>query len=149
MAGGSSRRIFAGFAGGAPDPPASSVDDYAADVIDLLDSLHIKDAVIGGLSLGGYVAFALFRRAPRYVRGLILADTRSQADTPEGVENRKRMLKLLADKQESGPAAVVDEMLPKLLGAGNARRASRTSPRASASWRFRILRRRSRERSAR
>src|SRR5437667_10012559 len=55
--------------GGASDPPASSIDDYAADVIDLLDGLHIEDAVIGGMSMGGYVAFALFRHAPRYFRG--------------------------------------------------------------------------------
>ena len=103
-----------GFDGGVTDPPASTVDDYAGDVIDLLDALHVEDAVIGGLSMGGYSAFAIFRHAPRYVRGLILADTRSQADTKEGVEGRKRMLQLLADK---GPSAVVDEMIPKLLGA--------------------------------
>jgi 3-oxoadipate enol-lactonase len=105
-----------GFDGGATDAPASTVDDYAGDVIDLLDALHVEDAVIGGLSMGGYAAFAIFRRAPRYVRGLILADTRSQADTPEGVEGRKRMLQLLSEK---GSAAVVDEMIPKLLAARN------------------------------
>jgi len=105
-----------GFDGGTADAPASSVDDFAGDVIDLLDALHVKDAVVGGLSMGGYVAFALFRRAPRYVRGLILADTRSQADTPEGIEGRKRMLKVLADNGDRGPAVVIDEMLPKLLG---------------------------------
>ena len=66
-----------GMDGGAADPPATSIDDFAADVIDLLDALHIDDAVIGGLSMGGYVAFALFRHAPRYFRGLVLADTRS------------------------------------------------------------------------
>src|SRR5436305_13543593 len=81
-----------GFDGGVGDPPASSVDDYAGDVVDLLDALQIEDAVVGGLSLGGYTAFALLRRAPRYVRGLILADTRSQADTPEGAAGRARML---------------------------------------------------------
>lgn len=103
-----------GFDGGANDPPASTVDDYAADVIDLLDALHVEEAVIGGLSMGGYTAFAIFRHAPRYVRGLILADTRSQADTPEGAAGRTRMLQLLAEK---GPPAVVEEMIPKLLGA--------------------------------
>ena len=89
------------------------MDDYAGDVIDLLDALHVEDAVIGGLSMGGYVAFALFRHAPRYFRGLILADTRPQADTPEGVEGRSEML---AAGHEKGPAAVADEMMPKLLG---------------------------------
>jgi pimeloyl-ACP methyl ester carboxylesterase len=63
--------------------------------------------------MGGYVAFAMFRHAARYFQGLILADTRSQADPPEGVEARKRMLELVQDK---GPSAVADEMLPKLLG---------------------------------
>jgi 3-oxoadipate enol-lactonase len=106
-----------GFDGGADEADASSVDDYAGDVIDLLDSLHIKDAVIGGLSMGGYVAFALLRRAPSYVRGLILADTRSQADTPEGAENRKKMLKQLTDAGDRGPSVLIEDMLPKLLGA--------------------------------
>jgi pimeloyl-ACP methyl ester carboxylesterase len=109
---------YRGFDGGAADPPASSVDDYAGDIIDLLDSLHVTDAVVAGLSIGGYVAFALLRRAPRYVRGLVLADTRSQADTPEGVESRKKMLALVAEAGSGAPAAIVEDMLPKLLGAG-------------------------------
>ena len=91
---------------------ASSVDDYAGEVVDLLDALKIPDAVVCGLSLGGYVAFALVRNAPRYIRGLVLADTRPQADTPDGIEARKRMLALVREK---GPSAVADEMLPKLL----------------------------------
>ena len=45
---------------------ATSVDDYAGDVIDLLDALHIEQAVIGGLSMGGYITFAVFRHAARY-----------------------------------------------------------------------------------
>lgn len=102
-----------GFDGASGDPPAASVDDYAGDVIDLLDALHVKQAVVGGLSMGGYVAFAILRYAARYVQGLILADTRSQADTPEGVAGRARMLQLVQDK---GPSAVADEMVPKLLG---------------------------------
>jgi len=104
---------FRGFDGGSGDPPAESVDDYAGDVVDLLDALHIHDAVVGGLSMGGYVAFALLRNASRYVRGLILADTKATADTPEGVEGRKRMIELVGAK---GPVAVAEEMLPKLLG---------------------------------
>ena len=114
------RPICAGSTAAPIEPDASTVDDYAGDVIDLLDALHIEDAVIGGLSMGGYVAFALLRRAPSYVRGLILADTRSQADTPEGVENRKKMLQALADAGDRGPSVLIEEMLPKLLGACHA-----------------------------
>jgi 3-oxoadipate enol-lactonase len=102
-----------GMDGAESDPPAAAMDDYAADIVDLLEALGIDDAVIGGLSLGGYVTFALFRRAPRFFRGMLLADTRPQADTPEGLEGRKRMLALL---EARGPAAVADELLPKLLG---------------------------------
>ena len=102
-----------GVDGGLGDSPAASMDDYAGDVIDLLDALKIGEAVIGGLSMGGYVAFAMLRHAPRYFQGLILADTRSQADTPEGVAGRTRLLQTLKDK---GSSAVADEMLPKLLG---------------------------------
>lgn len=101
-----------GFDGGPADPPATSIDDYAGDVIDLVDALHIEDAVIGGLSMGGYLAFALFRHAPRYFRGMVLADTKSQADTPEAVEARERMLAVV---REGGAAAVADLMIPKLL----------------------------------
>ena len=103
---------FRGMNGGERDAPASSVDDYAGDVVDLLDSLHVKEAVIAGLSIGGYVAFSLLRLAPNYVQGLVLADTRAEADTPESVQNRKKMLALL---EEKGAAAVADDMIPKLL----------------------------------
>ena len=102
-----------GMGDAAHDPPTASMDDYVGDVIDLLDTLHIEDAVIGGLSLGGYVTLGVFRHAPRYFSGMILADTRSQADTPEGIEGRKRTLALLSEK---GATAVLDDMLPKLLG---------------------------------
>ena len=91
----------------------NSIDDYAADVIDFLDGLHLEDAVIAGLSMGGYVAFAVMRHAASYFRGLVLADTRTQADTREGLEARHRMLRTLDEK---GTAAVADEMIPKLLG---------------------------------
>lgn len=104
---------FRGFDGGAGEPAAASVDDYAGDVIDLLDALHIEDAVVGGLSMGGYVAFAVLRHAARYVQGIVLADTKATADTPDGVEGRKRMLQLV---QTKGPAAVAEDMIPKLLG---------------------------------
>ena len=91
---------------------ALSMADYADDVVDLLQELSVKQAVIGGCSMGGYAAFAMLRHAASYFQGLILADTRSEADTPEGVEGRKKMLELV---QTKGPAAVAEEMIPKLL----------------------------------
>jgi pimeloyl-ACP methyl ester carboxylesterase len=101
-----------GFGGGAADPPVSSMNDYAADLIDLLDGLHIHEAVVCGLSLGGYVAFNLLKNAPHYVKALILADTRAEADSPEASEGRTRMLEVL---HREGPAGVATQMIPKLL----------------------------------
>jgi 3-oxoadipate enol-lactonase len=102
-----------GFGEGLADPPVTSIDDYAADTIDLLDRLHVETAVICGLSMGGYIAFSMFRHAPTYFRAMVLADTRSQGDTPEAVTGRKNMQQLAREK---GAAAVADALLPKLVG---------------------------------
>jgi 3-oxoadipate enol-lactonase len=101
-----------GFDGGIGEPTANSMDDYAGDIVDLLDALHVHQAIVAGLSMGGYVAFAMLRLAARYFQGLVLADTRSEADTPEGRDARTRMMQLVRD---SGAAGVADEMIPKLL----------------------------------
>jgi len=92
---------------------STTMDDFAGGVVDVLDSLHVEDVVVGGCSMGGYLALALTRLAARYVRGLILVDTRAEADTPEAIENRKKVLQLVNDK---GAPAIVEDMLPKLLG---------------------------------
>jgi 3-oxoadipate enol-lactonase len=89
-----------------------TIDDYAADVFCLMDGLELDDAVIGGLSMGGYVTFAMFRQAPARFTRMILADTKSPADTPQAREGRVRMLELLA---KDGPRGVADQMLPKFL----------------------------------
>jgi 3-oxoadipate enol-lactonase len=102
-----------------PDAPATpgtervSLDGMAEDVGLLLDELEIDQAVIGGLSMGGYVTFALFRNAPDHFSGMILADTKAEADTPEGREGRRKMIELA---HTGGPAAVADALVPKLLG---------------------------------
>jgi pimeloyl-ACP methyl ester carboxylesterase len=97
------------------DAPAVAVeiDDFAGDIVDLMNGLHVHEAVFCGLSMGGYVAFALLRLAPRYVQGLVLADTRPQADTAEAREARDRNAGLARCE---GVAVLVDQMLPKLVG---------------------------------
>jgi pimeloyl-ACP methyl ester carboxylesterase len=105
-------RGFGGSTIGEPDDNPS-IDDYAADVIDLLHELHVRSAVIGGCSMGGYAALALVRRAPERVRALILIDSRAGADTSEGRANRRGMLALV---DREGPAGVARDMMPKLLG---------------------------------
>lgn len=61
-----------------------SIEFFADDVIALLDFLGISNAVICGLSMGGYVALRLVERHPDRVNALVLCDTRSESDTNEG-----------------------------------------------------------------
>src|ERR1043165_6434444 len=74
--------------GDSPKSGPYSMDVFADDVIALLDALQIDRAVVGGLSMGGYVAFNLFRRYRQRVRALLLADTRAGADTPDVPKKR-------------------------------------------------------------
>jgi pimeloyl-ACP methyl ester carboxylesterase len=90
-----------------------SIDDYARDALALLDHLEIRQAVICGLSMGGYAAFALFRQAPQRVRGLVLADTRPDPDSPSDRAAREESLRVV---EREGVAALAESMLPRLLG---------------------------------
>ena len=91
---------------------AATMNRMAQDVAELLNRLEISRAVVGGLSMGGYVALAFYKLFPSRVRALLLADTRAQADTEEGKEKRfQQAEKALAE----GMAGIADSMLPKLL----------------------------------
>jgi pimeloyl-ACP methyl ester carboxylesterase len=95
---------------------APSMDAYARQVVGLLDDLGVPRAVFCGLSMGGYVTFGILRVAPHRAAGIILADTRAGADSPEVRAARHQMLGLLAS---GGPSAVARDMLPKLLGSAS------------------------------
>jgi pimeloyl-ACP methyl ester carboxylesterase len=94
-------------------PGSMTIDGYAADVLSLMDHLEIRDAVVGGLSMGGYVAFGMIRQARARVAGLVLANTRATPDAQEARANRDRMIDLA---RREGPEAIARAMLPKLLG---------------------------------
>jgi 3-oxoadipate enol-lactonase len=96
---------------GVPSGPAT-VEDMAEDVRTLLDTLGVGSFVLGGLSMGGYVAFAAWRLYPERIRALILADTRSAGDNPEGRAGREATARLA---EEQGVVAVFARDAPKLL----------------------------------
>jgi pimeloyl-ACP methyl ester carboxylesterase len=102
-----------GFGPGAVPPASSSMEAIAADVVAFMDALEIDRAVIGGLSMGGYVTMALYRAAPERFTGMVLANTKAAADSVEGRAAREKMAALV---EREGPSAVADQMLPKLLG---------------------------------
>lgn len=90
-----------------------SMTRYAKDLIRVLDAVGAQTAVCCGLSMGGYILFELLRRHPERIRGLILCDTKSEADTPEGKRGRDE---LAGVARREGTGAVATRLLPKLVG---------------------------------
>lgn len=89
-----------------------TLEQSADDVRALLDHLEIQRALFVGLSMGGYILFAFYRKYAARVKGLILADTKAQADTEEGKNGRFQLAQIVYKK---GPSAIADVMIPKLL----------------------------------
>jgi len=95
-----------------------TIEDYADDVLELMTHLEIERAAIAGVSMGGYVALAMLRRAPQRVTGLVLSNTRAIADSPQARDARAASIALV---QREGAAAIAREMTPKLLGVSTRR----------------------------
>lgn len=104
------KRMGAGIA--LPEDPVLSMACLADDIARLIEDQVDGPAVVCGLSMGGYVALELVRRRPELVRGLILADTRAEADTDEGRENRMRVAQAV---RRNGTEPVARAMIPDLL----------------------------------
>lgn len=100
-----------GDSGASPGP--YSMDMFADDCQALLESLGIAGPVVlCGLSMGGYVTLAFYRKFPERVAGLILAATRAGEDSPEGKANRDKAAELA---RQGGTGAITESMLPKML----------------------------------
>jgi len=111
-----------GFGQSAEAPETMTMDDYGADLKALLDALGLHQAVLCGLSMGGYIALAFLAKYPDRVKGLILANTRAGADSEPAREGRYATAKKAL---EEGVSPIAEAMLPKLLT--EATRASRGS----------------------
>src|SRR5215467_5750499 len=92
---------------------AATMAKHAADLARICDHEAIGRAVFAGVSIGGYIIFEYWRRYRGRVAGLVLCDTRAQADTPEG---RSARLQSATDVLERGTEPFVDNLLPRLLG---------------------------------
>jgi pimeloyl-ACP methyl ester carboxylesterase len=98
---------------GESEPGPVEMDDLAGIAARLLDALRIEQAVVGGVSMGGYAAFSFARRHSDRLRGLILANTRAVADTEDAKKTRREMASVA---REQGAAEIANRMLPRLLG---------------------------------
>jgi 3-oxoadipate enol-lactonase len=101
--------------GGVPAAGDVLTMDVAADhVAGEMDRAGVERAVVCGLSMGGYVAFSLWRRHRDRVAGLLLANTRAEADPPEGLEKRRAT----AEKARTEGSAAIADAPPPLLSEG-------------------------------
>ncbi|HEX9486249.1 MAG TPA: alpha/beta fold hydrolase, partial [Gemmatimonadales bacterium] len=113
------RRIAPDFRGvgdsGAPSgADGYSLTRYADDLVAVLDAVGVRQAVLCGLSMGGYVIFELLRRHPERVKALILADTKPEPDSAEAKRGREELTQVA---QRDGQDAVIERLLPRLLAA--------------------------------
>ncbi len=89
-----------------------TMETFADDLAALLDQLQIERVVLAGVSMGGYIAFAFWRRYASRVRALVLSDTRATADSDEARAGRESNAQLA---ETQGARVIADMMLPNLL----------------------------------
>ncbi|HEY7928013.1 MAG TPA: alpha/beta fold hydrolase [Candidatus Dormibacteraeota bacterium] len=102
--------------GSSPPPHRKvTIDGYAAVLLAELDMLGVTEFAVCGLSMGGYMAFALLRAARERVRALVLSNTRAAADDDAARAARMRMID---DVRAGGIEAIVEPMTQRLLCRG-------------------------------
>jgi len=94
------------------EEPVFSMDLFADDLAATMDELGADQADIVGLSMGGYVAFAFWRRYRERVRSLILCDTKAEADSDEAKAGREKTAQMV---REQGMEQLWEGLGPKLL----------------------------------
>lgn len=92
-----------------------TIESLADDVHGFLEQLVAVPCVLGGLSMGGYIAQAYAKKYAADLRGLILVDTKAESDSPQAKADRQQMIELV---QSSGASAVAEKMIPKMLAEG-------------------------------
>jgi 3-oxoadipate enol-lactonase len=95
-----------------PHRTITTMEDMARDLAALMDELAIDQAVICGLSMGGYVAFEFVHLFPTRARALVLAGTRAPADNEQERQARLQQVEQMLAKGMSG---IAEASLPKLL----------------------------------
>jgi pimeloyl-ACP methyl ester carboxylesterase len=102
---------------GTSAPPPSgepSLDDFAASVLAALDSRGVDRFTMVGLSMGGYLAFALWRLAAKRVRAVALCNTRASAD--DDAQRQARLAMADRAEREQSVESIVEPMIERLLG---------------------------------
>ena len=104
---------FPGFGSAAAPSGPPSLTTYAQHLLAELDDAGLGRIILGGTSMGGYVAMEMLRLARHRVLGLALLDTKASADPPAAKANRER---IAASAETDGLAVVHADVEPALLG---------------------------------
>jgi pimeloyl-ACP methyl ester carboxylesterase len=89
-----------------------TIESLADDIHQILMSIGASPCILGGLSMGGYVALAFAKKYLSDLRALVLIDTKAAADTPEAKQVRQQMIDLV---RQRGSKAIADQMFPKMM----------------------------------
>jgi pimeloyl-ACP methyl ester carboxylesterase len=111
-----------GFGGSDAPEGDYAMETLAGDILRLADRLALDRFVLGGHSMGGYVALRIAARSPGRLAGLILVDTRASADTQEAKARRDTAIARIGRGEAS---AFLDEFVPNLVGPTTRGRAPR------------------------
>jgi 3-oxoadipate enol-lactonase len=101
--------------GASPLPPGPcTIEDYARDVLELMDLVKAKRFHVAGHSMGGYIVFALLRMAPERIAGAALVSSRALADTDEVRKTRETVARRA---EQEGPGFLAETMPARAVGA--------------------------------
>jgi 3-oxoadipate enol-lactonase len=89
-----------------------TIESLADSVDDFMCKVNARGGVLGGLSMGGYVAFAHLVKYPTHLKAVMLIDTKCEADTAEGKAGRGKMIEAV---RQNGSKAAADAMEPKMF----------------------------------
>ncbi|HEY2582973.1 MAG TPA: alpha/beta hydrolase [Mucilaginibacter sp.] len=95
-----------------PGGSKTKFEDYATDILQLMDFLNIGRFYLGGLSMGGQIIMEIFRQAPSRIKSLIFADTFASLDTPEV---RKGRYDTVSRLEKEGMDSYADEVIYKMI----------------------------------
>lgn len=103
-----------GWGGTGPTGGAISIESMADDVVRFMDALKLDaKVVLCGLSMGGYIGQVFAHKYGERLRGLVLADTRAEADTPQTRAKRDEMIEFAEVRTIN---EIADKQRPNVLG---------------------------------
>ncbi len=89
-----------------------TIELFVNDLISFMDTLNIDNAILCGLSMGGYIALNAMEKYHERFDALILSDTQCIADTQEAKEKR---FKAIESIREKGVEKYADDSIKNLF----------------------------------